>query len=395
MKSPNWFPLLFASLTLLAGKAQAADYMLGADLSSTPQAEARGVKFSSNGKAEDLLPLLHDHGFNWVRIRIFEDPKAADGYSREGYCDLGHTLAMAHRIQAAGMKFLLDFHYSDTWADPAHQTKPAAWKEKHGPELEKAVHDYTASVLAALAKQGTPPDMVQTGNEINHGLLWPDGQPWKLGSWDSLCGLLNAAISAVREITPQAKVMLHVATGGRNQETCEFFDHLRAHHVAFNVIGLSYYPRWDGPLENLKRNLADLLTRYPQPIVVVEYSAPQLREINDAIHALPHGKGLGSFIWEPAHWGGPALFERDGKAKPTLELYPQMAQDYGIHFTVKSPRKREPAVTIRPWHKPCEIHEKGGSLLFLATWRLGGENLRLQPASRATRSCRAASCPLR
>ena len=159
-------------------------FILGADISWVQQQEDEGVHFTDQGKQKDILALLKSHGFNWIRLRIFHDPKAAKGYSKKGYCDLDHTLVMAKRIKAAGMWFLLDFHYSDTWADPGHQFKPAAWADLHGAGLENAIHDYTQDVVAALKKQGTSPDMVQIGNEISNGFLWPDGNVWKSGKWD-------------------------------------------------------------------------------------------------------------------------------------------------------------------------------------------------------------------
>jgi arabinogalactan endo-1,4-beta-galactosidase len=149
--------------------------ILGADISWVQEREDYGVRYSDCGDQKDVIEILRDHKFNWVRLRIFHNPTAARGYSKHGYCDLAHTLAMARRIKSAGMSILLDFHCSDTWADPAKQFKPAAWHDLRGADLEKAVRDFTRDVVGRFKAAGTPPQMIQIGDEINHGMLWPDG----------------------------------------------------------------------------------------------------------------------------------------------------------------------------------------------------------------------------
>ncbi len=321
--------MLFCFLASSAAAETPPSFFLGADISWVHEQEEQGVRFSDRGAAKDILKLLKDRGFNAVRLRIFNNPRAKQGYSAKGYCDLEHTLAMARRIQSAGMQFVLDFHYSDTWADPAHQHKPAAWNDLHGRDLEKVVHDYTHGVLAALQKQCTLPKMVQIGNEISNGLLWPDGDIWKSGRWDVFCGLLKAGITAAREVDPSMKIMIHLACGGQNAQSRAFLDRLVASEVQFDCIGQSYYPKWHGTLHDLKANLTDLARRYRQDIIVVEYSLPDIRRINDIVHDLPGGKGRGTFIWEPTRWEGPALFDNKGRTKAEIEVYQRMAQEYG------------------------------------------------------------------
>jgi arabinogalactan endo-1,4-beta-galactosidase len=322
--------LILPTLLLAAGPARAQDTparpapaILGADISWVQQREDQGTRYSDRGVEKDFLQILKDHEFNWIRLRIFHDSKAPRGYSRAGYCDLEHTLVMARRIKAAGLKFLLDFHYSDTWADPGKQFKPSAWKDLHGAELQKAVRDYSRDVVARLKAEGVAADMVQVGNEINHGLLWPDGAIGK--SWDAFCDLVRAGAEGAKEADPSLKVMLHLACGGQNAESRSFLDHIVAHKVSFDVIGQSYYPRWHGTLDDLKANLTDLANRYEQPIIVVEYSTPNARRINDIVRNLPGGKGLGTFIWEPT---SRALFDARGATKPEIDEYPEMAKDY-------------------------------------------------------------------
>lgn len=305
-------------------------FILGADISWVQEQEDQGTRFSDHGQQQDILVILKDHGFNWIRLRVFVNPQAPKGYSDKGYCDLDYTLAVAKRIKTAGMGFLLDFHYSDTWADPGHQVKPAEWADLHGADLENAVHDYTRDVIAALKQQGTAPDIVQIGNEISNGFLWPDGKVWETKDWEAFCGLVKAGIAGAEEADPTVKIMIHLAWGGQNKQSRSFLDKVLAQGVEFDILGQSYYPKWHGTLDDLKANLTDLAGRYQQDIMLVEYSVPNIREINDVVHGLPSGKGLGTFIWEPTKWEGPALFDGKGNTKPEIDVYPKMAEDYGL-----------------------------------------------------------------
>lgn len=193
------------------------DKILGADISFLPELESRGIKFSDNGIPKDAIQILKDHGFNYVRLRIFNDPAAPKGYSPgKGFCDLEHTKAMAKRIKAAGMKFLLDFHYSDTWADPGKQFKPSAWEGEDFTALKQSIYDFTTKVMTELKDQGTTPDMVQVGNEINHGMIWPDGA---INNLDTLAQFLYSGITAVKAVSPRTTIMLHIALGGQNSES--------------------------------------------------------------------------------------------------------------------------------------------------------------------------------
>ena len=299
------------------------DKMLGADISFLPELEARGIKFSDKGVQKDAIEILKDHGFNYVRLRIFNAPAADSGYSpKKGFCDLQHTLQMAARIKKAGLKFLLDFHYSDTCADPGKQFKLAAWKGLNFIDLTRALHNYTQEVMTALQQQNTLPDMVQIGNEINHGIVWPDG---RVNNLDSLSQLLTAGIRAVKKVAPSTIIMLHIALGGQHDESVWFLDNMLARSVQFDVIGESYYPKWHGTLDDLKNNLTSMAKRYQQDIIVVEYS--QLKsEVNKIAFDLPGGKGKGSCIWEPlSTWE--KIFERDGKSNELINLYDEFSRN--------------------------------------------------------------------
>jgi beta-galactosidase len=303
------------------------DKILGADISFLPQLESRGMKFSDNGVPGDAIEIMKAHGFNYIRLRIFNQPANPKGYSPgKGFCDLEHTMQMAKRIKAAGMKFLLDFHYSDYWADPQQQNKPAAWVGEDFTSLKKSLYDYTVNVMQQLKDQGTAPDMVQIGNEINHGMVWPDGE---INNLDSLAQLIYEGVKGVRAVSPNTIIMLHIALGGQNLEARFFLDNMVKRNVPFDVIGLSYYPKWHGTPQDLKNNMADLAKRYKQQVMVAEYSQLK-REVNDIAFNVPDGKATGSFIWEPlSSWEG--IFGRDGKANDYMNVvYPEIAKKYGI-----------------------------------------------------------------
>jgi beta-galactosidase len=298
--------------------------MLGADISFLPQLEDRGMKFSDNGVQKDPMVIMKEHGFNYIRLRIFNDPARDSGYSpKKGFCDLEHTKQMAKRIKAAGMKFLLDFHYSDYWADPGKQYKPAAWRSLSFTELKKALYDYTKKVMQELKDQGTMPDMVQVGNEINHGMVWPEGNVMNV---DSMSQLIGAGIAAVKAVDPSVIIMLHVALGGQNDESVFFMDQVMKRKIQFDVIGLSYYPKWHGTLDDLRDNMNDLIRRYHKDIIVVEYSARK-QEVNKVAFELPGGKGKGTCIWEPlSTWE--SIFDKDGKANDYMRMYDEIGKNY-------------------------------------------------------------------
>jgi arabinogalactan endo-1,4-beta-galactosidase len=300
--------------------------MLGADISFLPELESRGRKFYDNGVEKDAIQILKENGFNYIRLRVFNNPAADSGYSpKKGFCDLEHTKQMAKRIKAAGLKFLLDFHYSDTWADPGKQFKPAAWKNLDFMQLSQAVHDFTKEVLLALQQQGTLPDMVQVGNEINHGMIWPDAN---IKNLDTLAAFLKAGITAVTEVDHSIIIMLHIACGGQNEESRYFLDNMLKRDVAFDVIGESYYPRWHGTTGDLKNNLTDLAGRYKQDIIVVEYSEKK-QEVNDIAFNLPGNKGKGTCIWEPISWGE-TIFDKEGKTNELVKVYPAVSKKYKV-----------------------------------------------------------------
>jgi beta-galactosidase len=307
-----------------AARPRTTGNMMGADISFLPQLEDRGIHFSDKGVEKDAILVLKEHGFNYIRLRIFNDPATDSGYSpKKGFCDLEHTKQMALRVKKAGLKLLLDFHYSDYWADPGKQFKPAAWRGLSFDDLKKALYSYTQQVMQALKDQGTTPDMVQIGNEINHGMVWPEGNIYNI---NNLAQLFQAGAAAVKAVDPTVVIMLHVALGGQNDESVFFIDHMLARHVHFDVIGESYYPKWHGTLEDLRDNLNNLARRYGKDVIVVEYS--QFKEdVNKIAFELPGGKGKGTCIWEPLNtWE--AVFDKEGKSNNRLAVYDELSHRF-------------------------------------------------------------------
>lgn len=379
---------LTAACTALA-PATAREVIVGVDVSMQAEVERHGGRFfDSDGKPADALKLMQSHGANWVRLRLWHTPvNAADvvdsgrTVSKKGQPvgggnnDLATTLALAKRARAAGLKVLLDLHYSDFWADPGHQAKPAAWVALQGKALEEALHDYTAAVLQAFRDAGAPPDMIQLGNEVNGGMLWPDGKTWaekpdeRIGGEAAFAGLLRAGIAAVRAHDAITKtrlpVMIHVAGAGDAPLCQRVFGMAQRERLDYDVIGLSYYPYFHGKVDRIAPNLNDLAQRFHKPMVIVEVAwgftladgdatpnifnaesaakggypvspegqAALLRDISRTLAAVPDGLGWGWVYWEPAWipvagagwrtgdgngWDNQALFDFKGRALPSL-----------------------------------------------------------------------------
>lgn len=245
----------------------------GMDISSMDEVIRLGGKFCDRGEERELLDILRSCGVNYIRLRLWQDPHGESGkpYGAGGN-DLETTVRMAGRVKAAGMKYLLDFHYSDFWADPGKQIKPKAWRNYGEEELETAVSEYTESVLLYLEKNGCPPDMVQIGNEITNGMLWPEG---RASAFQQLTRFINAGIRSVRKTDREIPVMLHLDQGNRQDLYREWFDRYRkCGGEEFEIIGLSYYPIWNGKIEGLIDNMNALADRYGKEMIVAEVSQP-------------------------------------------------------------------------------------------------------------------------
>lgn len=345
----------FAECTLRILKGAQDMFIKGMDISSYPEMLDKGHRYYDfEGNEVNVIDFAKEQGFNYGRLRIWNQP--ANVAESDGYCDLDGTRKLALAIKQRGMGLLLDFHYSDWWADPGQQNKPLAWCDLHGDELACAVYDYTKEVLTELDQIGAYPDMVQVGNEIRCGMLWPDG---RTDNWETLAVLLNAGIRAVRDTQKgrDTKVMLHLDQGGRFYYFKEWFDNALAHGVKdFDIIGLSYYPFWHGTFYDLKYTMEELVKRYHKPLIIAEAAHAYRRsrgnlfgEAQERIAGFPAGgaaqkeilellmsitahiseeKGLGIFYWEPFSrpddenddsWGS-CMGLVDEEGRPTLGI---------------------------------------------------------------------------
>ena len=321
---PSDFRMLKSDASQLKPVQPGIEKMLGADISFLPELEARGMKFYDHGRQRDLLMILKDHGLNYIRLRIFVNPENKKGYSPgKGYCGLDSTLKLAERIKKAGLNLSLNFHYSDYWADPQQQFKPDAWKNYDFGKLTDAVRSYTREVLRTFREHGLLPKMVQIGNEINHGMLWPDGH---ISNPDNLARLIKAAADGVREVDPSIVLMVHLALGGQNKEAIFWLDNMIARGVDFDILGLSYYPRWHGTLDDLAFNLDDLTRRYHIPVNVVEYSQYK-KEVNDIVYRVPDNLGKGTCIWEPLNTFE-SVVDRDGHVNEKMNDFDLIRDKY-------------------------------------------------------------------
>jgi len=256
------------------------DFIKGMDISSLTEVELLGGSFFDNYEKEDLFTLLKKYGTNSIRLRLWNSPFATDDSSYlGGNCDIESILKLAKRAKAQEMSILLDLHYSDFWADPGKQFKPKAWTNLTGENLLKAVYDYTLATLKRFKANHVLPQYVQIGNEITNGMLWPDGKleasvndGTRLG-YPTLAKILRVAIRAVKEISPDTKIVLHLERSGDNAVYREWFDNiLIKEKVNCDIIGVSYYVYWHGPFEGFIRNIKDVQSRYRKPIMIVETS---------------------------------------------------------------------------------------------------------------------------
>ncbi len=347
---------------------RAQDFIVGGDISSLRAVVDNGDTYSDSTQDEPLPVILKRHGFNWFRLKLWHTPYTdstadpANEKPADPYNDLPRVVQTAVEGKARGLKFLLDFHYSDTWADPGRQYKPEAWANITKIDtLADSLYNYTLAVMTTLRDAGAMPDMVQLGNEINSGMLWPEGNPYNGGSWDNLGELLRAGVQAVRDSelpgdSGTVKIMIHHADG-----SAYFYSQILAQGVHVDYFGRSYYPRWHGTLTDLENNLTSLANQFTQGIIVVETAyqwttagnqdgngnvlgtnnllsgfpasvAGQkkfLIEVRSIVQNLPNGHGSGVFYWEPAWlphmngYGSPmenaTLFDFNGNALASID----------------------------------------------------------------------------
>jgi len=332
-------------------------FLVGGDISALSVIEKYGGIFRDQGKSDDAIKIMTRYGSNCFRLRLFVDPTRRNVVVN----DLPYTIALAQRIKAAGAKLLLNFHYSDTWADPAHQNKPKAWQNLAFAKLENKVFEYSRDCIAEFKKANVMPDFIQPGNEITPGMLWPDGKLYGLGEpeqqWGKFTRLLKAGIRGIKTASPEKppRIVIHIDCGGDWSKTKWFFQHIEKHIVPYDIIGLSYYPWWHGSLADLKTNLQNCAATFKKDIFVVETAYPYkpmkipqknaeksmaysmtpqgqkdfLSDLIRTVKAIPDRRGIGVLWWYPESipaanlriWnaGKTALFDQTGNPLPALK----------------------------------------------------------------------------
>jgi len=245
------------------------EFIKGMDISTLKELEECGAKYYDDGKEGDLLDILKANGVNYIRLRLWNDPYSEDGKPYgAGTNDLETLVFLAKRVREKGLGFLLDFHYSDFWTDPGKQTMPKAWVGLSLDELTDVLYNYTVDVLNVLKDNNCFPTMIQVGNEMTNGLLWPVA---KHPNYEAIIKIVNSGIKAVRSIDKEVPIMLHLDCGGNNEKCVEWFDAWEnGGGLDYQIIGLSYYPFWQGGVDRLDFNMNDLAKRYGKEINVVE-----------------------------------------------------------------------------------------------------------------------------
>ena len=224
-------------------------FIKGMDLSTLLELEQCGAKYYDNGQEMDILDIVKKYDVDTIRLRIWNDPKSPEGEPYgAGNNDLDTTIAIGKRVTEAGLGVLVNFHYSDFWADPGKQFKPKAWADYGVEELEKAVYEFTKESMKKILAAGVNVTLIQVGNELSNGLLWPEGQ---VPEYDNIAKFVSAGIRACRKVNAKIPIMIHLDNGGNNELYRRWFDNYIPRGEDFDYIGLSYYPFWHGRLKQL------------------------------------------------------------------------------------------------------------------------------------------------
>jgi len=346
--------LCFITLLFTFSQPASAQFVKGADVGWLLQMEATGFKFyNSTGVQTNCLQILKDKEINTIRLRVWVNPS---NDITSGHCSKKETVVMALRAQQMGMRVMIDFHYSDSWADPGKQTKPAAWASHTFAQLLNDVYNHTYDVLDTLKQCGVTPEWVQIGNEIRGGMLWPDGSS---SNWTNLGQLLNKGYDAAKAVDNSIKVVIHLESGNDNSKCRWFFDNAKTQGVRYDIIGLSYYPYWISPsgvfkdynlsINDLGNNMNDMASRYGKEVMVVEVGGldteaqntyDMLVAVIGKTLAVPGGKGLGVIYWEPEGertWsGGYKLSCWGSNGKPTVALDAFLTNTTGLNPLISS-----------------------------------------------------------
>jgi arabinogalactan endo-1,4-beta-galactosidase len=355
------------------------NFIAGADLSLLAYFETNGIVYKSNGLAGDAIQILKNQGITCVRLRLFTSSAAqaqADPYDYIN--NLTYTVPLAVRVKNAGLQFLLDFHYSDTWADPSHQATPAAWLTNTFSQMVQQMYTYNSNAVATFAAAGAMPDFVQIGNEITQGMLFTNSAGATIGqvsgsyntSWSQLGQLMKAAVQGVQDAANAAgvtmpKIIVHIDRGGDWATTEWFFDNLTYQGVPFDIIGESYYPFWHGPLSSLSNCLTNAAQRYGKPVIVAETDFPWTSSTNiygipattngqvqyvvalaQVVKSVPNNLGAGIFWWgteyqvpnaNEAGFGTRSFFDGNGNALPSANALGQIAAPTDLSVVLSGP----------------------------------------------------------
>lgn len=328
----KYLAVLILSISTFCFGQRDSKFAKGADISWLPQMEATGYEFyNEKGEKDDVLKILKSKGMDAIRLRVFVNPNDDKG---SGHCSKEETVAFAKRLKSLGFRIMIDFHYSDSWADPAKQYKPKAWENLNFEDLKKAVYNHTYDVLLALKKEKITPEWVQVGNEIPNGILWPDGHS---KNFKNLGELLNKGYEAVKAVNKKIKVIVHIDEGNNTEKITWFYKNIAEQNVKYDVIGLSYYPYWikkdwTETIQDLQKNMNYLAQTYNKEVMVVEVGGEDTQVENTyklleatikAVRNVPNKKGTGVFYWEPQgakSWSGYALSAWLENGKPSLAL---------------------------------------------------------------------------
>lgn len=308
-------------------KQDSTFFMKGADVSWVTEMEKSGIKFySSSGEQMECMALLKSLGFNTIRLRAWVNPSSK-------WNNTADVISKAIRAKGLGFKVLINFQYSDTWTDPGHQAKPAAWSNADFASLKDSLKNYTINVLTQLKSAGVSPEWVQVGNETNNGMLWPDGTA--SDNMAAFAQLISTGYDAVKEIFPDAKVIVHISNGYDNNLFRWIFDGLTLNNAKFDVIGMSLYPsvtNWAAYNSQCLANMNDMVSRYNKEVMIVEVGMPWdspdecwsfLTDIISKTKTVTGNKALGVSYWEPEaynNWSGYTLGAFDNTGKPTHAL---------------------------------------------------------------------------
>jgi len=359
-----------------ASAQSATAFAKGADISWITEMEANNYKFYNKaGTQQDLFALLKsDYGLNTIRLRVWVNPPG-------GYCGPADVLAKARRAQALGLRLLIDLHYSDGFADPGKQTKPAAWQSYTVDQLKQAVYDHTTAVLTSLKTNDITPEWVQVGNETNDGMLWPEGRI-TVNGFGNFAAFVDQGYAAVKAVSPTTKVIVHIANGYNNGTFRYIFDGLQTAGARWDVMGLSLYPNaatWPAHTAQTQANMNDLVSRYPgKQVMVVEAGMPAylpiatrefLHDLIAKTQAVPNGAGLGVLYWEPEayNWQGYTLgaWGTDGHATGGLDGFlppptPPLVYNSGFEYSAATQAPLGWATTSTTGDADADYTETGG-----------------------------------